>query len=320
MSEISVIVPVYNTALYLENCVDSILRQSCADFELILVDDGSTDGSGVICDEYAKKDARVRVLHWENAGQSAARNRGVQAAKTELLCFIDADDVAHPDLLSVLYGQMREADAGISIAARVRGETPPDDFFLPVETETRVLKIDEDCLLRLFNENDTIYWTPFPCLLQKRIYTQYPLAEGKVMEDNAVSCKWLTAARTVAQITTPLYFYRNNPTGTMASSFSKKNLDYLWALEEQLGFYESRGFTALQGAVAKHYVETAVWFAARVKTELNDPRLAKETIKKAVEIRKKYTAYCQLTPAEERKLLKAAHPYLFRIKKKLRLS
>ena len=102
MPEISVIVPVYNTEKYLRRCVDSILAQSFTDFELILVDDGSSDNCGVICDEYAEKDSRVRVIHQENAKLSAARNAGLEIAQGEWIAFIDPDDWIHKDYLRLL--------------------------------------------------------------------------------------------------------------------------------------------------------------------------------------------------------------------------
>lgn len=90
--KISCIVPVYNVEKYLRRCVDSILAQTFTDFELILVDDGSPDGCPAICDEYAEKDSRVRVIHQENKGVSAARNAGLDMARGEYVCFVDGDD------------------------------------------------------------------------------------------------------------------------------------------------------------------------------------------------------------------------------------
>lgn len=89
---LSIIVPIYNSKKYLEECIDSILQQSYKDFELILVDDGSSDGSGELCDEYAKKDSRILVIHKENKGQSSARNVGIDMAKGEYITFVDSDD------------------------------------------------------------------------------------------------------------------------------------------------------------------------------------------------------------------------------------
>ncbi|HFU5892253.1 TPA: glycosyltransferase family 2 protein, partial [Enterococcus faecium] len=92
MCEISIIVPIYNVEQYLRKCVDSILAQTFTDFEVILVDDGSPDNSGAICDEYAKLDSRVRVIHKENGGLSDARNAGIEIAKGKYLGFVDSDD------------------------------------------------------------------------------------------------------------------------------------------------------------------------------------------------------------------------------------
>ncbi len=102
--KISVIVPVYNVEKYLSRCIDSILSQTFTDFELLLVDDGSTDKSGEICDEYAKTDARIKVFHTENRGVSAARNLGIKEASADWICFVDSDDWVEKKFLSDLYG------------------------------------------------------------------------------------------------------------------------------------------------------------------------------------------------------------------------
>lgn len=102
--KISVIVPVYNVEKYLPRCIDSILSQTFTDFELLLIDDGSTDGAGKICDTYAKRDGRIRVFHKENGGVSTARNLGLEEASAEWVCFVDSDDWAEETYLSSLYG------------------------------------------------------------------------------------------------------------------------------------------------------------------------------------------------------------------------
>ena len=103
MSEISIIVPVYNVEKYISENINSILSQACVDLELILVDDGSTDSSGNICDAYAKKDSRIKVIHQKNSGVSAARNTGIEIASGKYIVFIDSDDYLKPDYLSELY-------------------------------------------------------------------------------------------------------------------------------------------------------------------------------------------------------------------------
>src|SRR4051812_34034895 len=111
--KISIIVPVFNVEKYIHDCLESILNQSFIDFELILVNDGSSDRSGVICDEYSKKDNRITVIHKENGGQSTARNRGIDLAKGDYIGFIDSDDWIDHDMYKVLYEKAIEIGADI---------------------------------------------------------------------------------------------------------------------------------------------------------------------------------------------------------------
>ena len=103
MSLISVIVPVYKVEEYLYECIDSIRRQTYKDLEIILVDDGSPDNCGMICDEYAKNDERIRVIHQNNAGLSSARNKGIENASGDYLCFVDSDDFISDDYCETLF-------------------------------------------------------------------------------------------------------------------------------------------------------------------------------------------------------------------------
>ena len=115
MTEVSVIVPVYNVRPFLPACVASVRGQTMKDLELILVDDGSTDGSGELCDALAKEDARIRVLHTENGGQGRARNLGLDVAQGEYISFVDADDVATPEMLAAALAQARQENADMVV-------------------------------------------------------------------------------------------------------------------------------------------------------------------------------------------------------------
>ena len=110
---ISVIVPVYNVEPYLRKCLDSIVNQTYRDFEILIIDDGSTDGSGRICDEYAEKDSRIKVFHTENRGLSCARNLGLAEAKGEWIGFVDSDDWIEPDMYEVLIRRAEETGADV---------------------------------------------------------------------------------------------------------------------------------------------------------------------------------------------------------------
>ena len=141
MPKLSVIVPVYNTEKYLRECVDSILAQTFTDFELILVDDGSTDGSGAICDEYAGKDSRIRVIHQENGGATLARRSGVRIAQGEYVAFVDSDDW----IAQHIYQNMME-----------KAETCGADVILcdiVLETQTNQVVVHSDYLPGLYAGN-----------------------------------------------------------------------------------------------------------------------------------------------------------------------
>ena len=113
---ISVIVPIYNVEEYLPACIESILNQTYRDLEILLIDDGSTDNSGKICDEYAEKDKRCIVIHQQNKGLSGARNTGLDNAKGEYISFIDGDDYIHPQMLEILYEALLKGDYDFSMA------------------------------------------------------------------------------------------------------------------------------------------------------------------------------------------------------------
>ena len=137
---ISVIVPVYNVENYLEDCLESIINQSYKNIEIILINDGSTDKSGNICDEYANKDNRIKVLHKENGGVSSARNDGMAMASGEYLTFVDSDDIIHPDYLSILYQDAIDYDADIVHCAATHKSFGDKPYTFPAlgEPETEI--------------------------------------------------------------------------------------------------------------------------------------------------------------------------------------
>ena len=118
--KISVIVPVYNVEQYLERCVDSIINQTYKNLEIILVNDGSTDNSGKLCDELAKRDDRIRVIHKGNGGLSDARNAGIEEAESDLIGFIDSDDYIDEDMYELLIDNLRETNADLSMCGHGR--------------------------------------------------------------------------------------------------------------------------------------------------------------------------------------------------------
>lgn len=199
---ISVVVPVYKAEPYLRQCVDSLLAQSCDSLEILLVDDGSPDASGTICDAYAAADGRVKVLHQANQGVSAARNAGTAAATGAYIAFVDADDWVEPDYLEYLLGLSRSFDAQIAVCG------------CALPTGQQQLRTGAEALETLLyqKEFDTAPWGK---LFSAEIAKAVPFPEGMYFEDLAVVCRMFGRAERVACARRDGYHYRQTPDGTM---------------------------------------------------------------------------------------------------------
>ncbi len=210
MPQISVIVPVYGVENYLPACVDSLLNQTFSDFELILVDDGSPDACPELCDRYAAQDPRVRVIHQENAGLSAARNSGICAAKGSAIAFVDSDDTVSPRYLELLYTALEESGAdmalcGVEDVNEDGSSQQPPVFTQPVQAGV----FDGKALMhQFFTPASTCYTVAWNKLYRAKLWQTLRYPEGMIHEDDAVAHRLFSACEKVACITEPLYFYR----------------------------------------------------------------------------------------------------------------
>lgn len=306
MPEISIIVPVYRAEKYLNACVDSILRQTYADFELVLIEDGSPDQSGAICDEYAQKDDRVRVIHQPNQGQAAARNHALPMTQGRWLCYVDSDDMIHPQMLEHLYRAAVESGAGISMCQFLEAPEPPEDYEQPVDFSYQLLIMDEPTLTELHDRDQYPGWVACAKLIRRQCVEGYPFQTGRVYEDNEAVTRWLLPAKTLAILPTQLYFYRTNPESTTKSQFSLKKLDYLWALESMIGYFQSVGYHTLAQRFLARYVEAAASACYGVRNELKRPELANGILADVQKFLSRQEL--KLTREERLNLLEAAHP------------
>ena len=249
MPQISVIVPVYRVEKYIHRCIDSILNQTFSDFELILVDDGSPDNCGAICDEYAAKDNRIVVIHQENGGLSAARNAGIDWAfansDSQWLTFIDSDDWVHPQYLQKLYDAAQSKNVEVSVCgfARTYGEEPEVN---EAEIVPRVWSPEDFYVQR--NVNAVIAWGK---LYKKEAFAQIRYPVGRIHEDEFVTYRILFQCEYIAVLEAPLYFYYQNENGIMGSKWSRKRLDYFDAAMEQLIYFANNNFPAAEKKTKK---------------------------------------------------------------------
>lgn len=241
---ISVVVPVYNVEVFLPECLDSLLHQTYANLEILLVDDGSTDGSGTICQTYADRDPRFRVIRQENGGLSAARNTGIQQARGKYITFIDSDDYIDTDMIRYLYNLLVNQRADMSVCQKQliteEGDPISDGNFYRDTTLTN----NDDCMSALFlNQGlDTCAWGK---LYRLDMFSdiQYPV--GKYHEDVFTTYRLIALCDRIAVGSMAAYFYRQRRGSIMQSSFSPKHLHAVEANVQRAEF------------VAEHYPKLA---------------------------------------------------------------
>ncbi len=311
MPKISVIVPVYKAEAYLHGCVDSILAQTFADFEIILVNDGSPDGCGALCDAYAAREDRILALHQENQGQAAARNHALTQAKGEWLCYVDSDDCIHPQMLELLHEAAIQSGAPISFCGMAEGEEIPEDFLDTRSLRYDVLSMEEASLTDLYDREEYPGWVACAKLIRRDLVEHYPFRQGRVYEDNEAVCRWICQAGSLAKLPYDLYFYRKNPESTTQVAFSRKKLDYLWALESIIRYYGDLGYAKLRQRFADRYVEAVVSCCNGLQYTLGCREDAERTEKACYAFLK--SQGIQLRQEQLEVLLDTMHPKLSRL-------
>lgn len=245
---ISVIVPVYKVEAYLDRCVQSILDQSYADFELVLVDDGSPDRSGAMCDEWAKKDSRIKVVHKENGGLSDARNAGFTASQGEWVTFVDSDDYIHRETLRVLYEAVIHHGTAVSCGGLMGTTGEP----LPDEKMEMSSWTPGDFYIRHADYAIPAYGK----LYRRDLVLPYPV--GKLHEDRFVTHKILFACDRIAVVDARLYACYRNPESITRAVWSPRRMDDFEACEEQTLFFSRMGNRELLNCHIQGYVQCLI--------------------------------------------------------------
>lgn len=241
--KISVIVPVFNVEKYLYKCIDSIVNQTYSNLEIILVDDGSTDNCGVICDNYSLKDNRIKTIHKKNGGLSDARNAGLEVAAGDYVSFIDSDDYIHKSFYEILIGLIVKYDGDIAqceylnIYEEDTNNFNKDKFHI----DEKVTVLDNNAVLNnLFNENyinTVVVWNK---LYKKDLFKDIRYPKGKVHEDEYTTYKVLFNTNKMILTCRQMYYYLQRSTSIMGKGFNIKCLDKLDAYYEQILFYNNK--------------------------------------------------------------------------------
>lgn len=239
---VSIIVPAYNAERWLPAAVRSVLAQTEQDWELVLVDDGSTDATPGLCDGYVASDARIRVEHTPNAGVSAARNRGLKLCRGQWILFLDADDVMHPDMLRIMLdAAIRHKAEMVSCATyqfhTLRQESEWLDAPVRTPVKERILT-SEDAILEAYYQTSQLNVSVWAKLYSRSVWHSQRFYDGRY-EDLEIAGKLMESANRIVCVDAPLYGYRQNPDSYM-HRFTLQRLDVLKVTEQLEAWGESR--------------------------------------------------------------------------------
>ena len=233
---VSIIVPIYNIEGYIRECIDSILAQTYPDFELILVDDGSPDNSGRICDEYAEKDVRIKVIHKENGGLTSARNAGLSVAKGGWIMHVDGDDWIEPDMIESLIEAAKAAEADLVFGDFIKYGANAGNKQLPSWSSDKI-----DSLSRYIAYSMTTIWGS---IAKRSLYTEHSLKSPdgvSYCEDFHLIVRLCHFANKIVNVHRPFYHYRYRPTSIMSNMNRKTEADEQWVYQDTIRFFKEQG-------------------------------------------------------------------------------
>lgn len=238
---VSVVIPIYKVESYLQQCVDSVVNQSYKNLEIILVDDGSPDRCPEICDEYAKQDSRIKVIHKPNGGLSDARNAGIEVAEGEYLSFVDSDDVIYHEMIEVLMQPLIEnKELKLSVCQSLSFYNDED---VDSNQVTRVIEIL--AYSNLLKRNRKIWTTAWGKIYQKNFFIDLKYPVGRVHEDEFVTYKICYEAKKIAYTDSKMYYYRQRDCSIMNTMTIKRLTDIHEAMKEQVDFFLEKKETLL---------------------------------------------------------------------------
>ena len=234
---ISIVVPVYKVEEYIDRCIQSITNQTYENIEIILVDDGSPDNCGKICDSYAKKDKRIKVIHKENGGLSDARNAGIEKANGKYISFIDSDDYIEKDYIKILYKAIDQEDIDIAIGSHtvlydtgaiIKKATGEEKILEPKEVLERILY------------DDNIDYSAWAKLYKMELFNEIRYPKGRVFEDAATTYRVIDISRKIAITSKPIYNYIIRSDSISNAKFSLKKMDLITSTEEMCNYIKEK--------------------------------------------------------------------------------
>lgn len=231
-NKVSVIVPIYKVEKYLKKCIDSIINQTYSNLEIILVDDGSPDNCGVICDEYAKKDSRIRVFHQKNSGLSAARNIGTKFASGDYVAYIDSDDYVSLDYIEYLMNLIHKYNADMSIILPFKFNESKDCLPKKNREVIKVFNRNNALITMLYQKHfDNAAWGK---LYKKEVVDGIDFPVGKLYEDIGTVYKYILKSDVIVYSNQKKYYYLQRNDSIMGRKYKTNDMDYVYQTELML--------------------------------------------------------------------------------------
>ena len=279
--ELSIIVPIFKVESYLNKCIDSILMQSFTDFELILVDDGSPDNCGRICDEYSKLDKRIKVIHKENGGLSSARNAGISNAKGKYIAFVDGDDFIHQKMYEILYKYAIKHSSDIVVCDYL--DVYEGEIY---DLEYCNLKFEEgnftniEALNQLYTNKGVQFVLAWNKLYKRHLFEDLRFEEGKIHEDEFIAHRIIYKSSRVTYLPIKLYFYLQRKDGIIRAPFNINKLDAINAYKARVDFFKEIKQPELQKKAEYSYISLFFLYYFKAKNEVPNSNQVLRILKK----------------------------------------
>lgn len=263
---ISVIVPVYNIEKYVGKAIETIIGQTYRDLEIILVDDGSTDKSGEICEHYAGKDDRIVVVHQENGGLSKARNTGTRIAKGDAIAYIDGDDYIHPCYFEILAKNLTEHNADISVCGmQVVSENEYEELTHSKDVENAAVEISAEEALEGMLSQKRFSLSSCAKLYKRKIAQSHYFPEQELFEDYYTVYRFFTEAAAVTYTDAGLYYYLKRAGSITKKKYSHQMMDYIKHGEQVIDHVKQSGQQLMDAAISR-----LVWACFYIVTHIDD--------------------------------------------------
>lgn len=278
--KISVIIPVYKVEKYLDKCIQSVVDQTYKNLEIILVDDGLPDRCGEICDAWAKKDGRIKVIHKANGGISDARNVGLDIATGEYIGFVDSDDYIHPEMYHKLYDKIRENDAELAMCGYYR-ISELDDKIICSDNSCGDGLLDKEQALKQLWQHGT-FMSIWNKLYKRDLFINQRFAYGKISEDIFILPYIYMNCTKIIAIAKEYYYYVQTINSICRSEVTVKKMDGVEAYYNMLIFYRDHGFSELLEDISFKMIDLYIWNRERIRQILPNERKRIREIKKMV--------------------------------------